>query len=113
MSDLSRLPGPVADVWDWQLHAACRGLPSDMFFHPDNERGPARAARDEAAKVVCAGCQVRVQCRAHALEVREPYGVWGGLSEDERDRQHLSGRWVRQRSAPSRNRRTAASQASG
>ena len=22
---------------------------------------------------------------AHALEVREPYGVWGGLSEDERE----------------------------
>jgi len=24
------------------------------------------------------------QCREHALKVREPYGVWGGLSEDER-----------------------------
>ena len=92
MSDLSRLPGPVAEVWDWQLHAACRGLPSEIFFHPDNERGPARAARDEAAKVVCSTCPVRVQCRAHALEVREPYGVWGGLSEDERDRQYLATR---------------------
>jgi WhiB family redox-sensing transcriptional regulator len=90
MSDLSRLPGPVADVWDWQLHAACRGLPSEVFFHPDNERGPARAARDEAAKAVCAGCPVQIQCRAHALDVREPYGVWGGMSEDERDRQYLT-----------------------
>ena len=25
------------------------------------------------------------QCRAHALAVHEPYGVWGGLSEAERD----------------------------
>jgi WhiB family redox-sensing transcriptional regulator len=25
------------------------------------------------------------QCRRHALEVHEPYGVWGGLSEAERD----------------------------
>jgi len=24
------------------------------------------------------------QCRTHALSVREPYGVWGGISEDER-----------------------------
>ncbi|PRI07123.1 WhiB family transcriptional regulator, partial [Mycobacterium tuberculosis variant bovis] len=24
-------------------------------------------------------------CRSHALEVGEPYGVWGGLSESERD----------------------------
>ena len=26
-----------------------------------------------------------MQCAAHALAVREPYGVWGGLSEDDRD----------------------------
>jgi WhiB family transcriptional regulator, redox-sensing transcriptional regulator len=25
------------------------------------------------------------QCRRHALTVREPYGVWGGLSEDDRE----------------------------
>ncbi|MEY3448065.1 MAG: hypothetical protein RLZZ14_589, partial [Actinomycetota bacterium] len=23
-------------------------------------------------------------CRAHALAVQEPYGIWGGLSEEER-----------------------------
>jgi WhiB family redox-sensing transcriptional regulator len=23
-------------------------------------------------------------CRAHALAVQEPYGIWGGLSEDDR-----------------------------
>jgi WhiB family redox-sensing transcriptional regulator len=94
MSDVTRLPGPIADVWDWQLRAACRTLPSEVFFHPDNERGPARAERDDAAKAVCASCPVREPCRAHALEVKEPYGVWGGLSEDDRD--HLySGRRVR------------------
>jgi WhiB family transcriptional regulator, redox-sensing transcriptional regulator len=25
------------------------------------------------------------QCRSHALEVGEPYGIWGGLSETERE----------------------------
>ncbi|MGW0901126.1 WhiB family transcriptional regulator, partial [Streptomyces goshikiensis] len=25
MADFSRLPGPNADLWDWQLLAACRG----------------------------------------------------------------------------------------
>jgi WhiB family transcriptional regulator, redox-sensing transcriptional regulator len=25
------------------------------------------------------------QCRQHALAVHEPYGVWGGLSEAERE----------------------------
>jgi WhiB family redox-sensing transcriptional regulator len=28
---------------------------------------------------------VRTLCAEHALTVREPYGVWGGLSEDDRD----------------------------
>lgn len=30
-------------------------------------------------------CPVRTECAAHALAVREPYGVWGGLTEDERE----------------------------
>ncbi len=30
-------------------------------------------------------CPVIQQCRSHALSVREPYGVWGGLTEDERE----------------------------
>jgi WhiB family redox-sensing transcriptional regulator len=41
MADVTRLPGPNADFWDWQLHAACRGEDSDLFFHSRS----ARAAR--------------------------------------------------------------------
>src|SRR3954452_750892 len=26
MADVRRLPGPNADLWDWQLHGACRGM---------------------------------------------------------------------------------------
>jgi WhiB family transcriptional regulator, redox-sensing transcriptional regulator len=85
MADLSRLPGPNADLWDWQLHAACRRQGSELFFHPEGERGPARTARERAAKAVCARCPVVRECRAHALRVREPYGVWGGMSEEERE----------------------------
>ena len=33
---------------------------------------------------MCGTCPVIAQCLAHALAVREPYGVWGGRSEDER-----------------------------
>jgi len=85
MADLTRLPGPNADLWDWQLHSACRHADPDLFFHPEGERGPARTNRDRAAKLVCASCPVLASCRAHALQVREPYGVWGGLSEDDRE----------------------------
>lgn len=85
MADVSRLPGPNADVWDWQLRGACRGEDPDLFFHPEGERGPLRLARELAAKAVCASCPVAAQCAAHALKVREPYGVWGGLTEDDRE----------------------------
>ena len=85
MAEISRLPGPVADLWDWQLHGLCRGENPEVFFHPEGERGPARRNRDSAAKAVCETCPVLVQCRAHALQVREPYGVWGGMTEDERE----------------------------
>lgn len=86
MTDTRRLPGPVEGRWQWQLRAACRGLDSALFFHPDGERGPSRTQRENRAKAVCTGCPVVRQCRAHALVVGEPYGVWGGLSEHERAR---------------------------
>jgi WhiB family redox-sensing transcriptional regulator len=84
MTELSRLPKPVASVWEWQQNGACRDLPSEMFFHPDGERGPRRRNRENAAKTICASCPVIAACRAHALSVQEPYGIWGGLSEDDR-----------------------------
>jgi WhiB family redox-sensing transcriptional regulator len=55
-----------------------------MFFHPDGERGPSRRNRNNAAKAVCASCPVINECREHALSVEEPYGIWGGLSEEDR-----------------------------
>jgi WhiB family redox-sensing transcriptional regulator len=85
MADIRRLPGPNADRWEWQLQGACRGEDSSLFFHPEGERGPSRAAREIAAKEVCARCPVVGPCRAQALATREPYGVWGGMSESERD----------------------------
>ena len=84
MVDLSRLPGPLLDVWSWQVHGACRDVDPEQFFHPEGERGGVRRRRDDAAKAICAQCPVLQSCREHALAVREPYGVWGGLSEDER-----------------------------
>jgi WhiB family redox-sensing transcriptional regulator len=60
-------------------------MDSGSFFHPDGERGPARARREARAKAVCLACPVLELCRRHALAVHEPYGIWGGLSEAERE----------------------------
>jgi WhiB family transcriptional regulator, redox-sensing transcriptional regulator len=85
VADTRRLPTPVAETWEWQMEAACRGMDSALFFHPEKERGSARAAREEGAKQVCRRCPVIEPCRRHALAAQEPYGVWGGLSESERE----------------------------
>ncbi|MGW6917623.1 WhiB family transcriptional regulator [Kitasatospora sp. NPDC054939] len=84
MASTSRLPGAAEHHWNWQLRAECRTVDSAVFFHPSNERGAAAKDRDEAAKQVCGRCPVRIECRRHALLTREPYGVWGGLTETER-----------------------------
>ncbi|AUG80455.1 WhiB family transcriptional regulator [Kitasatospora sp. MMS16-BH015] len=60
-----------------QLHGAC-GRTAD--------RAAWLEQRETAAKAVCGHCTVRVECRRYALTTREPYGVWGGLTEIERHR---------------------------
>lgn len=99
MADLSRLPGPIGAVWEWQLRGACRSVGPDTFFHPEGERGPRKIARERAAQQVCERCSVLAQCRRYALQVREPYGVWGGLTEDTRESLHAAARAV-QHGAP-------------
>lgn len=79
-----RHPEPLLVYWEWQSQAACRGMDSSIFFHPRAERTVARENRINAAKAVCRECPVIEQCLDHAIRVREPYGIWGGLSEEER-----------------------------
>lgn len=61
----------------WQDLAGCRDADTELFY-------PEAGKRSGPAKAFCARCPVRRQCLAHALEVGERHGVWGGLSEDER-----------------------------
>ncbi len=99
MAELRRLPAPVITLWDWQMHAACRETDAGVFFHPSRERGPAAAARDAAAKRVCAVCPVIEECGLYALLVQEPYGVWGGLTAGERHELLRAGRGALRRLA--------------
>lgn len=84
MAETAHLPKPLVDLWQWQNSGACRDLPSEMFFHPDGERGPSRRNRENKALAVCATCPVIQQCRNQALVIQEPYGIWGGLTEEDR-----------------------------
>jgi WhiB family redox-sensing transcriptional regulator len=75
---------------EWQLGAHCRGMPTDVFYPTDHERGRARRARELHAKQICMSCQVLDPCRRSAITAQEPYGVWGATTPDERVR-HLRG----------------------
>jgi len=84
MASVSRLPKPIQESYDWQYLGACNDVDPETFFSPESERGPRRRAREAAAKSLCDRCPVVAQCLRHALDVREPYGVWGGLNATER-----------------------------
>ena len=69
----------------WQARAACRGPHASVFFPPPQfERKDEKLARETQAKAICATCPVREPCLAYALRIREPHGIWGGMSESER-----------------------------
>lgn len=86
MPNIHKLPLPLIESYEWQYDGACASLDSSMFFSPEAERGAKRTAREDRAKAICAQCPVIDRCRQHALETREPYGVWGGMTAGERVR---------------------------
>jgi WhiB family transcriptional regulator, redox-sensing transcriptional regulator len=78
----------------WRDRASCRPNPdgsvweaADGLFFPDGRSDSEWVARQtEAAKAVCAACPVLAECREYALANPSltGSGVWGGLTETER-----------------------------
>jgi WhiB family redox-sensing transcriptional regulator len=77
---------PSARSWSWQDKALCKtnGVDVTVFFNDDLLRGPEKQARESAAKKICTACPIKTECLEHALAVPEDYGVWGGLTQEER-----------------------------
>ncbi|MGH8958780.1 MAG: WhiB family transcriptional regulator [Acidimicrobiia bacterium] len=65
-------------VPEWRSHAACRGMPSEMFMSSDMTEYAVGAAQ-----AVCRGCMVVDDCLVYAISNSVSIGVWGGLSPDE------------------------------
>lgn len=75
------LPRLTEDELDWQARAECRKHDPDLW-HPIK----GGAAYSAAAVAICERhCPVLAKCRAYALSHREPHGIWGGLTEQERE----------------------------
>ena len=64
----------MSSAFDWRAKAACRDKDPELFF-PVGNTGAAYQQIEEA-KAVCRTCKV--------IDTNQDYGVWGGLSEDER-----------------------------
>lgn len=75
---------PIADLWEWQNDGECRKHDAEIFFLESHLRGPDKQKKIARAKQICVPCPVKQQCLEHALKTPEYYGVWGGLSEEER-----------------------------
>lgn len=67
------IPGP-----DPEISGPCASVPTAVFYPEDGNYGPARE--------VCEGCPARMPCLEHALSVREPDGMWGGMDPPQRRR---------------------------
>lgn len=83
------------------VDAACRDYDTNFFF-PVKGAASGKALRDiEDAKAVCAGCPVLEQCRDYILgdhpRYEDDYGIYAGLSPEDRHRARFDARNERQR----------------
>ena len=71
------LAAPITEERPWAAFATCRDRDPDVFF-PLTAHGELEAIR------ICRGCPVQIDCLEFALETNIRFGVWGGLTEKQR-----------------------------
>lgn len=81
----------------WRAGALCMsdevwaevGVEQDCWF-PEKGKGRGAAQQAKLAKSICNGdgerpeCPVKWACREYAISTNQKFGIWGGLSEQER-----------------------------
>ena len=82
---MSISPEPSPDfIYDpnWRDRAECRGYGPEVFYPKDEDR---QMNIIKIAKSMCANCVVRQDCLEYAFSHREKIGIWGGMTEKERE----------------------------
>lgn len=74
---LNELADLVTGGEHWRHSALCSQTDPEIFY-------PEKGGRTLEAKQTCMACEVRPECLQYALECDEEFGVWGGLSPQER-----------------------------
>lgn len=72
-------PNVITTPDDWRAQALCRQFNPERWF-PD----PSDIVAIDYAKQICHQCPVEVQCAAEHM--KERFGVFGGMDEEERSR---------------------------
>ena len=69
---------------DWMASALCRDTQYDPeLWFPESDDSESRA-RTRRARDICRRCPARLECLAWAMKQDMLYGIWGGLSAEER-----------------------------
>lgn len=71
----------------WVDEAACAEAPDRFFFPPELDE-LSKSWQEflySIGKTYCEHCPVRDDCLLYALENRETWGLWGGLTPKERE----------------------------
>lgn len=67
----------MTDYPEWFAHAACTGVDPELFH-------PSRGESTAEAKAICRRCGIRSACLEWAMATHQQFGIWGGLSEQQR-----------------------------
>jgi hypothetical protein len=77
---------PYLKEWgngEWRKKAACANSETDKFF-PSKGKEARTQEVISSARLVCAQCSVRSECLEFAVKNTVMYGIWGGLTREER-----------------------------
>jgi WhiB family redox-sensing transcriptional regulator len=74
----------------WTERALCRDHGEPEWWYPErssvNRAAGGLTLPEKRAKAICVTCPVREACLREALEMRDPWGIWGGTLPWERER---------------------------
>lgn len=62
----------------------CEG--NELLYDNVEGNGSVNRAAEYEAKLLCRSCPLKFQCLEYALVAKEPFGVWGGMTSEERKR---------------------------
>lgn len=66
---------------EWMERASCGDYDEPWWFP---EKGDSDS--EKRAKRICRRCPVRDECLAYALDTRQKFWIWGGMTAKERER---------------------------